>query len=68
MATIKTCDVVGCGLPARTIVVAIDTTNNDGKSIGVSHAIDTCDTHKMENIAVLFACCQADIEMTIISG
>ena len=65
MAVAKTCDVVGCTLPARTVNVSIDTMDNDGLSIGTSRSIDVCDGERKAEVVRLFAECLDAIEMTI---
>jgi hypothetical protein len=63
MAEIKTCDIPRCTLPARTVTVAVDTVNDAGNAIGVSYAIDVCDSMRDEQAGILFARCLAEINM-----
>lgn len=65
MATIKTCDIAGCALPARTVTVAIDTTDNAGTPIGTSRSVDVCDVQRSTEVSRLFAECMIAIEATI---
>jgi hypothetical protein len=59
------CDVPGCGKPARTVKVSINTTDDAGNQIGVVMEQDCCAAHRSGGYQSLKAHCELKIEEAI---